>query len=245
MLEDAIKYQLQGDKWLKRVGIGGLVVILGFFVVPLFTFQGYMLEVMRRALGGDTATPPEWDELDLIEATVDGLRYLLVVLPYTIGALLVAMIPAAIVAVLGVVSGNEGLFFLAVLIAVLCYFVGLIAVAVAVPVATANFVRKDSVSAAFDLDVVRTLVTNRTMLVAVLLAFAVNIIASVVGSVLGFTIVGLLAIPWVQFVFQSAIFYVWGSGFADAYEEEYGEPPLARGTDVSSGDPSAPADGTF
>jgi hypothetical protein len=244
MLEDSIKYQLQGDEWLKRVGIGGLVAILGIFIVPLFTFQGYVLEVMRRVLRGETDNPPAWDELDLVETTVDGLRHLVVVLPYTIGALLVAVIPAAIIAVIGAVAGIDALFLLAFLVGGLFYFVAVIAIAVVVPVATANFVRTDSVAAGFDFGVVRTIATNRTMLKAVLLAFAVNIIASAVGSVLGFTIVGLLAVPWVQFVFQSAIFYVWATGFADAYESEYGEPPISGGSDAPADGAGAPAGGT-
>jgi hypothetical protein len=244
MLEDSIKYQLRGDDWLKRVGIGGVVALLSIFLVPAFTLQGYMLEVMRRVLRGETDDPPEWGELDLVDTTVDGLRHFVVVVPYTLGAFLVAAIPAGAVAVIGALTGSNGLFLLAVLVGVLFYVVAIIAIAVLVPIATANFVRKDSVTAGFDLSVVRTLATNRTMLTAVLLGFAVNIIASAVGSLLGFTIVGLLAVPWVQFFFQSAVFYVWGNGFADAYEEAYGEPPLSGETSSVSDGTGAPAGGT-
>lgn len=244
MLEDSIKYQTQGADWLKRVGIGGVVALLSIFIVPAFTLQGYMLEVMRRVMGGDTDDPPAWDELDLVDTTVDGLRHIVVVLPYTVGTLLLAAIPAGIIAVIGAVTGSEGLLFLAFLVGGLFYFVGIIAVAVLLPIATANFVRKDSIAAGFDVGVIRTLATNRTMLTAVLLAFGVNIIASAIGSVLGFTIVGLIAVPWVQFFFQSAVFYVWGSGFADAYEEEYGEPPVVTGGDTGRDDTGAPAGGT-
>ena len=244
MLEDSIKYQLRGDDWLKRVGIGGVVALLSIFLVPAFTLQGYMLEVMRRVLRGETDDPPEWGELDLVDTTVDGLRHFVVVVPYTLGAFLVAAIPAGAVAVIGALTGSNGLFLLAVLVGVLFYVVAIIAIAVLVPIATANFVRKDSVAAGFDLSVVRTLATNRTMLTAVLLGFAVNIIASAVGSLLGFTIVGLLAVPWVQFFFQSAVFYVWGNGFADAYEEAYGEPPLSGETGSVSDGTGAPAGGT-
>ncbi|WP_434530402.1 hypothetical protein ACODNH_13125 [Haloarcula sp. NS06] len=52
MIEDALRYQTQGDDWAKRIGLGGVVLFFGFLIVPLFTFQGYMLEVMRRVLRG-------------------------------------------------------------------------------------------------------------------------------------------------------------------------------------------------
>lgn len=249
MLEDSIRYQTQGEDWLKRVGIGGGVVFVGLFLgillfplVLLLTLQGYMLEVMRRVLAGDTENPPEWGELDLVETTIDGLRHYGVIIPYTLVALLLAGIPFGGLFLIGALAGIDLLVILAWLVGGLLYFVAIIAAAVVIPVATGNFVRKDSIAAGFDLGVLRTLVTNRTMLKAVLIAFGVNIIASAVGSALGFTIIGLLAVPWVQFVFQSAVFYVWADGFADAYEEEYGEPPLAGTTESGTDDPTSPAE---
>ncbi|PSQ00092.1 hypothetical protein BRC94_06090 [Halobacteriales archaeon QS_5_70_17] len=104
---------------------------------------------------------------------------------------------------------------------------GSLVLAAVLPVATGNFVRTGRIGAGFDFGVLRTLVTNRTMLVAVLYAFVVNILLSVVANVLGFTIVGFLAVPFVAFVAQSAIFYIWADGFADAYEAEYGQRPTA------------------
>ncbi len=79
------------------------------------------------------------------------------------------------------------------------------------------------------------------MLMAVVMAFGVNILISVGATVLGFTIIGYLAVPFLAFVGQSAIMYVWGRGFADAYDEEYGEPPLAPTTGTGGTHRSGPA----
>ncbi|WP_137682779.1 DUF4013 domain-containing protein [Haloarcula mannanilytica] len=230
MIEDALRYQTQGDDWVKRVALGGVVLFFGFFIVPLFTFQGYMLEVMRRVLRGETDRPPAWDELGLVDITVDGVRHTVVVLGYGLLLTLVLAIPGAMI-IGGGLAGSEGLLLSGVLVIALLYFVGVIAMTVILPVATGSFLRADSIAAGFDRDVLTSVGTNRTMLMAVVMAFAVNIIVSIGSSILGITIIGYLAVPSLAFVGQSAIMYVWGRGFADAYEEEYGEPPLATVTD--------------
>lgn len=228
MIEDSLKYQTQGDSWLKRILVGGLLLFPGaLLVVPVFTFNGYMLEVMRRVMGGDTANPPEWGDADLAGLTVDGLKHAVVVLVYSLAILLVAGVPffGLVFAGMGIDSG--GLSIVGILVGGLVYLVGVLALAVVLPVATGNFVRTDSIGGGFDLDVLREVTTNGTMLKAVVFGFVVNILMQVVSSVLGITIVGYLAVPFIVFAGQSAIFYIWAEGFRDAYEEEYGEPPLA------------------
>ncbi|WP_058992598.1 DUF4013 domain-containing protein [Haloarcula sp. CBA1127] len=240
MIEDALRYQTQGDDWAKRVALGGVVLFFGFLLVPLFTFQGYMLEVMRRVLRGETDTPPAWDELDLVDITVDGVRHTVVVMGYGLLLTLVLAIPGLLV-LGGGLGGSEGLLLVGLLVAALLYFIGVLAMAVVLPVATGNFVRTDSIAAGFDRDVLSSVGTNRTMLMAVVMAFAVNILVSVGATVLGFTIIGYLVVPFLAFVGQSAIMYIWGRGFADAYEEEYGEPPLVSTTSTGGTHGSGPS----
>lgn len=240
MIEDALRYQTQGDDWVKRVAIGGVVLFFGFLIVPLFTFQGYMLEVIRRVLRGETDVPPAWDELDLVDITVDGVRHAVIVIGYGLLLTLVLALPVLMI-IGGGLGDSGGLLLLGFLIAALLYFIGVLALAVILPVATGNFVRADSIAAGFDRDVLSSVGTSRTMLMAVVMAFAVNVIVSVGATVLGFTIIGYLAVPFLAFVGQSAIMYVWGRGFADAYEEEYGEPPLAPTTATGGTHGSGPA----
>ncbi|MHC3379912.1 DUF4013 domain-containing protein [Haloarcula sp. H-GB5] len=240
MIEDALRYQTQGDDWAKRVALGGVVLFFGFLLVPLFTFQGYMLEVMRRVLRGETDTPPAWDELDLVDITVDGVRHTVVVIGYGLLLTLALAIPGLLV-IGGGLGGSEGLLLVGFLVAALLYFIGVLAMAVILPVATGNFVRADSIAAGFDRDVLSSVGTSRTMLMAVVMAFAVNILVSVGATVLGFTIVGYLAVPFLAFVGQSAIMYIWGRGFADAYEEAYGEPPLTPTTSTGGTHGSGPS----
>ena len=240
MIEDALRYQTQGDGWVKRVALGGVVLFFGFFIVPLFTFQGYMLEVMRRVLRGETDTPPAWDELDLVDITVDGIRHTVVVMGYGLLLTLVLAIPGLLV-IGGGLGGSEGLLLVGFLVVALLYLIGVLAMAVILPVATGNFVRAGSIVAGFDRDVLWSVGTSRTMLLAVVMAVGANILISVGATVLGFTIIGYLAVPFLAFVGQSAIMYVWGRGFADAYQEAYGEPPLAPTTETGGTHRSGPA----
>jgi hypothetical protein len=226
MLEDALRYQMQGDDWLERVLIGGGALFLGFFLfIPLFTFNGYMLEVMRRVMDGETEAPPEWRDLDLVDTTVWGLKHAVVVIVFSMTVFLLAGVPLALIVGVGIAADSGALALLGVLVGGAIYTASSLVLAAVLPVATANFVRTDSIGAAFDRDVLRTVVPNRTMLMAVLYAVVANILVSVASSALGFTIVGYLAVPFVAFAGQSAIFYIWAGGFADAYEEAYGERP--------------------
>jgi len=226
MIEDALRYQTQGFDWVERVLIGGGVLFLGFiFLVPLLTFNGYMLEVMRRVMDGKTASPPEWGEFDLVDTTVWGLKHGVIVLVFSVALFLLVGIPFALIVGVGVAADVGAISLLGALVAGVVYLVGTLALAVVLPVATGNFVRTGTIGAAFDVGVLRRVVTNRTMLTAVLYAFIANIIIGVVSGALGATIVGYLAVPFVSFAGQSAIFYIWAGGFADAYEEEYGERP--------------------
>lgn len=242
MIEDALRYQTQGDDWVTRTLIGGGILTLGllfsFLILPLaalFTFNGYMLEVMRRVMDGEKTVPPEWGDLDLAATTLWGLKHAVIVFVFTMVVFLVAGIPFALFVGVGAAADAGGLSLLGVLIGGVIYLAGTLVLAAVLPVATGNFVRTGSIGGGFDIGVLRTVVPNRRMLMAVLYAFAVNILLSVVANVLGFTIIGYLAVPFVAFVAQSAIFYIWGEGFADAYEEEYRERPTVPDGPLKSG----------
>jgi len=232
MIEDGLRYQTQGENWVKRVLIGGGVLTVGLLfsvllipLIALFTFNGYMVEVMRRVMRGEKTVPPEWGNLDLVATTIDGVKQAIIALAYGLVLVLVAGIPFGLLVVLGGALDVGILSALGFLVGGLAYFVGTLVLLAVLPVATANFIVEDSVAAGFDFGVLRNLVTNRTMLMAILYGVVINILMSVVTSVLGSIFIGLPAVPFVVFVGQSAIFYVWAGGFADAYREVYGDLP--------------------
>lgn len=164
-LKDLFRYPFRGVDWKNRFLVGSALVLAGFFIpiVPLIFVCGYTLQVTRRTLQGEEPSLPPW--ADWGRLGVDGLRGLLVsfvyLLPgtalyfiglgvYTACILVVPFLTAAsgrasepagaALALVGV-----GLFMLFTCAAMLLWLLG----AVPLPVATAHFVARDSVAAAF------------------------------------------------------------------------------------------------
>jgi len=240
MIEAALRYQTKGEDWVKRVGIGGAAMFVAIFIfLPIFTVYGYMLEVMRRVLRGDTAEPPAWGDYDIVELSIEGAKAFAILFVYGLIVGLITLVPAGIFFLLGAILRSAIVSLLGTLVGGLFYLIGVLIIAVIAPIMVCNFVVKDDLSAGFDTDVLRTFVTNRTMLRAVGLAIVVNVLVSIVSGVLFFTIVGPAV---VSFVGLSAVAYIWAAGFGDAYREIHGElPEIPDGPTKTGGDASTGA----
>ncbi|WP_324663984.1 DUF4013 domain-containing protein [Haloarcula sediminis] len=226
MIEAALRYQTQGEDWVKRVAIGGVAMLLAFLIfLPIFTVYGYILEVMRRVLRGDTETPPEWGDYDIVQLSINGAKGFAILFVYGLVVGVVTLLPAGVLLLLGALLGSGTIAALGTLIGGVLYLVGVVAIAIVAPIMICNFIIKDDLSAGFDIDVLRTFITNRVMLRAVGLAVVVNFAVGVVSGVLGVTIIGAPIGFVVTFVGLSAVAYIWATGFADAYREEIGELP--------------------
>ncbi len=226
MIEAALRYQTEGDGWLKRVAIGGGAMLLAFFIfIPIFTVYGYVLEVMRQVLRGDTDTPPEWGDYDIVQLSVNGLKAFVILFVYGLVIGAVTLLPAGVLVLVGALLGSGSISALGGLIGGVLYLVGVIAIAVVAPIMICNFLVEDDLGAGFDIGVLRTFATNRAMLRAVVLAILVNFGLSIVSGVLGLTVIGAPVGFVVSFVGLSAVAYIWASGFADAYREIHGELP--------------------
>ncbi|MDS0283424.1 DUF4013 domain-containing protein [Haloarcula onubensis] len=223
MIEAALRYQTEGEDWVKRVGIGSAATFLSFFIfLPIFPVYGYMLEVMRQVLRGDAQNPPEWSDYDIVQLSINGVKAFAILFAYGLVVGFITLVPAGVFFVLGAILRSAIVSFLGTLIGGALYLVGIVIIAVIAPIMICNFVLTDELSAGFDIDVLRAFVTNRTMLRAVGLAIVVNIAVSIVSSIVFFTIVGPAV---VAFFGLSAVAYIWANGFADAYREVYGELP--------------------
>ncbi|MBX0287542.1 DUF4013 domain-containing protein [Halomicroarcula sp. F28] len=249
MIEAALRYQTQGEDWLKRVAIGGGAMLLAFFVfIPIFTVYGYVLEVMRQVLRGDTDTPPEWGDYDIVQLSVNGAKGFAILFVYGLVIGAVTLLPTGVLLLLAAVLRSAILSAIGGVIGGVLYLVGAIAIAVVAPIMICNFLVKDDLSAGFDIDVLRTFVTNRTMLRAVGLAILVNFAVGIVSGVLGLTIIGAPVGFVVSFVGLSAVAYIWANGFADAYREIHGElpeipdGPTKMGADADAGATATEAD---
>ena len=78
---ELFRFPLDDPRWKNKAVIGGLLVLLGSFIYPLFLpVYGYAVRIMRQTIEGRQASLPEWD--DWGELWLDGLRYFAVILGY-------------------------------------------------------------------------------------------------------------------------------------------------------------------
>lgn len=74
MIAEALKYPFKEDDWPRKMLFGSLLILSTILIVPIFTFIGYLLRVMR----GDSM--PDFSDLGAM--TVEGLKASLVMLVY-------------------------------------------------------------------------------------------------------------------------------------------------------------------
>ncbi len=213
MLEDGLSYPMQGDSWIGRLVIGGILLFLSFLIVPVFIFYGYLVRVLESTIEGDSE-PPEWDDwgglvVDGLKATVVGLVYGLIPTVVIVG------IGAGLIGI-GSAAGNDGGGLLAGfgLATILLLIPVLFLVYYLVPAALSNMAVEGRLGAAFDVGMLKRVVLTSDYFVAVLMPIVVGVVINVVAQVLILTIVGGLLVPFVMFYGQVAVFRMFGLAFA-------------------------------
>jgi hypothetical protein len=212
--ERAVRYPTQRESWLTTVLIGGILLLLGFLLVPLFLVYGYLVRAIRTSTAGDPE-PPAFDDwgtllIDGVQAWLVFFLYMLV--PVVTAAVLFGGSVAAIAtgSDIGISAGLGGLFVALGVTLVLSLVFGYVAV-----VALVNFAREGQFGAAFDVTTIKTVALDGDYAVAWL------------GSVLVFLVVGLFgAVPLIGWALAPvATFYaavvaaaLWADGFDAAVE---------------------------
>lgn len=213
-LTETVTYPMKSDEWTKTVLIGGVLVFLGFLIVPLFAVYGYLVGTIRRSMAEDPAPPTfsDWSELlrDGVQAWLISLVYLLV--PVVVGALTVggSVMAIATGSDAGAAAGTGGFVVGFVLWAALSLVFGYLAV-----VGIVNFAREGRFGAGFDLDVIRRVALDREYAVPWLVSVGVVAVASLVSGV---PVVGWLLAPFVTFYAAIVAANLWAGGFEQAME---------------------------
>jgi len=221
MIEKALRYQTEGDDWVKRIAIGGGLLLFSIFLIPVFTVYGYLLEVVRNALRGDVEQPPKWGDYDLVDLTINGLKAFVILFAYSFVVSIISWVPSTL---LGAIGGalDIGLFaLLGTLVYLTLSLVGGLAVAVITPVALSNFVLKEEISAGFDINVMKNIIPEIAMLRAVGISIVIYLITAIASGVVSILVITALIVPFILFVGISGIALVWGQGFAEAYDLTY------------------------
>ena len=182
MLVSSLRYPLEDDEYFRTLLIGSLVVVGSVFVLPLFVLLGYATHAVAAACNNEP--PPRFERYG--QLFVDGLKLTAVVVGYLLAFVLV-LFAVALAAEL-----HEILGFVAILGAAAAY-VGLLYLSVAIVYA---FSQRRRIRDAFAIGRILGLSLNlRYAFVAILVAFILPTLFSILQVLLGLTIVGLLAIP--------------------------------------------------
>ncbi|MFB6093304.1 MAG: DUF4013 domain-containing protein [Haloquadratum sp.] len=224
MIQESLQYPRNDDQWIKTVLIGGVLSLLGIFIVPTFFVLGYFLRVIRRTMHGDEQPPVFDDWGDLLS---DGLKAFVVVFVY-------GLIPGVVGAVFiggGVLSmaagGNAdagslvGFGLVGVLLgSLLALVLGLLA-AYVVPAAMAVLAETDRLGASFSIGELRPVLGSGTYATAWLSGFAIIVGAGLIAGALNVVpLLGSIVGVFLSFYAAVAAYYIIGRAWGELRDVE-------------------------
>ncbi|WGI16943.1 DUF4013 domain-containing protein [Methanonatronarchaeum sp. AMET-Sl] len=214
MLMEALKYPIKEDKGLINILIGGLLLILSFLLIPAFIVIGYLIKVGAETSKGSDKLIEFGEWINLLVTGFVGwiITIIYSIIPFLIWGLIAFVLigvlglggDSAFVAGIGVL-GFIVLWLLGLLIGILIYYT--------VPAALINYGRESSFKAAFRLSQLKEIWMTREYFTAALLPIFLMIIQYIVITILGFTIIGLILVPFVAFYFHLVIIRIFGIAF--------------------------------
>lgn len=207
MLTDALTYLKRSDDVWKTTIIGGLFVLLGVLVLPMFFVWGYVVRVLERTSRGNDEVPTfgDWRAL-----TIDGAKAFAIVAAY-------ALVPLAVGGVLfgslwftvGTDPGTLG--SVAIALGSLLTFAIMVAVAYTIPAALAHFAVEGRLRAGFEFSALRSSIATSTYAVGWLLALAIVFGGAVLTGLLNeIPVLGALMGAIASFYALVAAYYVIG-----------------------------------
>ena len=216
------------------IGVGALLMLLAF--VPNILSGGYLLRIARTTIAGSETPPPFEPVEDLRDLFVDGGRLLVLNLVYQIPVFVVAgtvfvllfvlqfglsgAAAASDSATLAGAAGASG--FLLIGVAFLVIFALSLLVGYFFPIGACALAHTDELSAAFEIDRLRTVSTSRTYALNWLVALGISLLVAFVTTVLALLIVGLLVWPFLFFANSMIVFRLYSLGYREALELDEG-----------------------
>lgn len=217
-IKTLVAYPTNSDDWLLTVTIGGLAVFLSFLILPWFVVSGYVVRVLRAGMDGGEEPPvfDEWGTL-LKEGVVAGIiGFIYQLIPLIV---FVVFAGGAAMALLTGTDTGTGLGLLGMLASVVIWWGLAIAFGYVGLAGIANYTRKHTFGAGFDVDVISTVITSREYLVAWGYVIGLTIVVGILVSALNtIPILGGLIGAFVGFYALTIAGWLWGAGFAAATE---------------------------
>jgi hypothetical protein len=237
MIGDALEYPRDHPDWIKIIGIGGLLNMFSFLILPSFLIGGYVLRVARHNFAGESQ-PPEFD--DWGELFKDGLYAFLIGLIYSIPIIIMFAIGFGLILLMfggaalggedaGALAGGATLLSLLVFgVLGLVYFVYTIVMGYLVPISLCSYAHEGDLRKAFSVSRLKAVGTNKDYLVGWGAFFLASfLIQSIVGTLASF-LIGFLLYPFLPFVYfylSVSLFFLISRVYADELDVT-GEPSV-------------------
>lgn len=217
-LAHVLRYPMNEENWLKTMGIGTVLELLTFLVIPQVLLQGYYVRVMRRTVEGDDE-PPELDGWN--QLLVEGAQATVILGVYKaipIAAVIIYFIPEF----LATVSEGDLVGILWALLSAVVLYGALFALfGYAAAAGLVAFAETGSMAAAFSPRLARVLF-SRAYLVAyikvLLVTAAVVALKFAIALVPGVNVLLVVIVPFLV----KYVWVVWARLWADAYADAMG-----------------------
>ena len=187
----SITYVFEDKKWLEKVLIGGLIILGTILfswtiIVPFVGFgliAGYMLDVIRNVRRGDPQPLPEWNEWG--DKIVKGLKLLLIYLIWSLPLILI-YVPIGILAGLAGDSDSGGFWGTLILCFNCLAILWGIIIFLASPAFSIRLAETGEVSSGVKFGEILAFTRKNlgNIVIALLVLFAVNLVANFVGALL-------------------------------------------------------------
>lgn len=78
----AFTYVTEDDRWVGKLGLGALISLLSFLILPIFLLIGYAVGITRNVMHGEKRPLPEWEDLGTLFK--DGISIFVASIVYTL-----------------------------------------------------------------------------------------------------------------------------------------------------------------
>ncbi|MCO5199691.1 MAG: DUF4013 domain-containing protein [Anaerolineae bacterium] len=153
---------IRDDKnWIGKLLIGGVMVLLGFLIIPTFFLYGYGIAITRNIMHGQDEPMPEWNDWGhlLTDGVLIWLIQLIWAIPFVIvGSLTMVPVIGTAIAADNSVNDLSGLVAGASLLSLCLMFALAILALLLIPPATILFARDRTFGAAFNIQEIITII---------------------------------------------------------------------------------------
>lgn len=189
-IQRAFTFPFDDKTWVSKIGIGAVLALLSFLIIPLFVLGGYSIEVARRVMEDDELLP-DWD---IGKMLADGFVVTVASIIYSLPALVLFIIGGLALGGFSAITGGSDAGVAAgggILVLMACLaFLYMLALIVITPGVYIQFIRHGNLGAC--LDYKEVLAITREQIGNIIMVFVALFI---VGIGLGFINLVLNFIP--------------------------------------------------